>query len=58
VAYLGKPGRPIPPEVTALTGITDAAVRGRRIDDARVAALAASASLVVAHNAAFDRPFL
>jgi DNA polymerase-3 subunit epsilon len=52
---LEDPGRPIPPEVVALTGITDAMVRGRHVDDARVAALVAGAGLVLAHNAAFDR---
>lgn len=54
---LEDPGRAIPPAVTRLTGITDAMVAGRRIDDARVAALLASASVVLAHNAAFDRKF-
>jgi DNA polymerase-3 subunit epsilon len=59
-AYSGleDPGRPIPPESTAIHGITDAMVAGRRIDDARVAELLAGAKLVVAHNSAFDRPFL
>ncbi|MBX3144882.1 MAG: hypothetical protein KF813_14065 [Trueperaceae bacterium] len=52
------PGRPIPEEITELTGITDEDVRGTRIDDERVAALLADASLVVAHNASFDRPFV
>ncbi|CAA9370379.1 MAG: hypothetical protein AVDCRST_MAG68-5693 [uncultured Gemmatimonadetes bacterium] len=52
------PGRPVPAEITALTGIRDADVAGRCLDDAAVAAHAASAGLVVAHNAAFDRPFL
>lgn len=56
--YLEDPGRPIPAAVTALTGITDDAVHGRRIDDAHVNALIASASLVIAHNAAFDRKML
>jgi DNA polymerase-3 subunit epsilon len=55
---LEDPGRPIPPESTAIHGITDAMVAGRRIDDARVAALLDGAALVIAHNAAFDRPFL
>jgi DNA polymerase-3 subunit epsilon len=54
---LEDPGRAIPPAVSRLTGITDAMVAGRRIDEARVAAILAGASLVVAHNAAFDRKF-
>jgi DNA polymerase-3 subunit epsilon len=55
---LEDPGRPIPPEVTALTGISDADVAGRRIDDAAVRTVAAGASLVIAHNAGFDRPLV
>lgn len=50
------PDCPIPEEITALTGITDDMVRGQRLDDAAVTALLASASLVIAHNAGFDRP--
>lgn len=56
-AGLEDPGRPIPPASTAIHGITDQMVAGRRIDDARVAELVAGVKLVVAHNAAFDRPF-
>ncbi len=52
------PGRPIPPDVSELTGITDAMVRGRKLDEEHVAALAEDAQLVVAHNARFDRPFV
>ena len=58
VSFFEDPGRPIPAEITALTGITDAEVRGQRIDDQAVGALLASAALVIAHNASFDRPFL
>lgn len=52
------PGRPIPPEITRITGIRDAQVRGKRLPDDAVAALVERAHLIVAHNAAFDRPFL
>lgn len=54
---LREPSKPIPPEITALTGIDDAAVSGKVIDPAEVVAFAAPAALIVAHNAAFDRPF-
>jgi DNA polymerase-3 subunit epsilon len=59
-AYSGleDPGRPIPAESTAIHGITDAMVAGKRIDDARVKALLQGMSLLIAHNAEFDRPFL
>jgi DNA polymerase-3 subunit epsilon len=52
------PGRPIPADVVKLTGISDADVAGTRIDDRAVETLVRSGSLVLAHNAAFDRPFL
>jgi DNA polymerase-3 subunit epsilon len=54
---LRQPTRPIPPEVTAITGIDDAMVEGRVIDPQAVAHFAAPAALVIAHNAAFDRKF-
>lgn len=52
------PGIPLPREVTALTGITDQDLVGRRIDDAVATDIIASANLVIAHNAAFDRPMI
>lgn len=55
---LEDPGRPIPPASTAVHGITDDMVAGKRIDDERVAALLQDVDLVIAHNAQFDRPFL
>ena len=55
---LEDPGRPIPPEATAIHGITDEMVAGRALDEARIRSLLAGLTLVIAHNAAFDRPFL
>ncbi len=55
---LREPGQPIPPEITALTGITDEMVAGHAIDPAEVAAFASGAAIVIAHNASFDRRFL
>lgn len=54
---LRDPGKSIPPEITAMTGITDEMVAGQSIDPAEVLAFASGAALVVAHNAAFDRRF-
>jgi DNA polymerase-3 subunit epsilon len=54
---LQYPGRPIPPEVTKLTGITDEMVVGKNIDLVAADAFMKQAALVVAHNAAFDRRF-
>lgn len=52
------PGMPIPAVAKEVTGISDDMVRGHRLDDAQVQALVAQADLIVAHNAAFDRPFV
>ncbi|AWO87539.1 3'-5' exonuclease [Bradyrhizobium diazoefficiens] len=56
---LRDPGRSIPPDVVALTGITDEMVAGQSIDPADVEAFVGSNSvvLVVAHHAGFDRAF-
>lgn len=51
------PGKPIPEEITKLTGISDDDVKGQRIDDQAVKAYLDSAELIIAHNAGFDRPF-
>jgi DNA polymerase-3 subunit epsilon len=55
---LRGPSEPITPEITAITGITNEMVAGQIIDPAVVATFAAPASIVIAHNAAFDRRFL
>lgn len=55
---LQDPGRPIPWEALAVHGITDAMVRGQRIDGARVRELLAGAHLLVAHNSGFDKGFV
>jgi DNA polymerase-3 subunit epsilon len=55
---LEDPGMPIPPSSTAIHGITDSMVAGRKIDDAAVATLLQGVGLVIAHNAGFDRKFL
>jgi DNA polymerase-3 subunit epsilon len=55
---LEDPGRPIPPEVVALTGIHDADVQGQHLDEARIDQLLEGVDLIVAHNAGFDRPFV
>lgn len=55
---LEDPGTPLSAEVQQLTGISCDMLRGQRLDEARVAQLLAGAQLVIAHNAAFDRPFV
>lgn len=55
---LQDPGVPISAFITGITGITDAMVAGQAIDLDEVARFLANASLVIAHNARFDRPFV
>jgi DNA polymerase-3 subunit epsilon len=52
-----EPSIPIPPEVIALTGITNEMVAGHRIDETAVAAFADDTVIVIAHNSGFDRKF-
>jgi len=55
---LQDPGIPISPFITSITGITDEMVAGQAIDLDEVARFLSGASLVIAHNARFDRPFV
>lgn len=55
---LEDPGCPIPQAATAVHGIQDEMVRGKRIDDAQVARIAQDATMVIAHNADYDRAML
>jgi DNA polymerase-3 subunit epsilon len=55
---LEDPGFAIPPATIAIHHITDDMVSGRQIDDAAVAHILKDVAVVIAHNAAFDRPFV
>jgi DNA polymerase III subunit epsilon len=52
------PGIPLNEQITSLTGITNEMVKGKVIDCSRVDELVSSASLIIAHNAEFDRKFV
>jgi DNA polymerase-3 subunit epsilon len=52
------PGFALSAETTEITGITDDMVRGQAFDDEQVNRLASQATLVIAHNAGFDRKFV
>lgn len=55
-SWLEDPGVPLSRETIAITGLTDGEVSGQRIDETEATQLLRSASMVVAHHAAFDRP--
>ena len=55
---LEDPGMPISGEAMRVTGITDAMVAGKKLDEARITSLMEGVSLVIAHNARFDRAFV
>lgn len=52
------PGIPLPEDIVRITGITGQDLVGRRIDDRVATDIISSAGLVIAHNAAFDRPMV
>lgn len=53
-----NPGIPLPEDIARITGITDQDLIGRRIDDRIAVDIISSADVVIAHNAAFDRPMV
>jgi DNA polymerase-3 subunit epsilon len=55
---LEDPGMPIPPESTKIHNITDEMVKGKKINDEAVERLLSDVSLIIAHNATFDRGFV
>jgi len=55
---LRQPSKPIPAEITRLTGITDEMVAGKVIDAVEVENFVEPAVIVIAHNAGFDRRFV
>jgi len=52
------PLRPLPDEIVRITGLTDDDLAGRTIDDDEATRILRSADVRIAHNAAFDRPFV
>lgn len=52
------PEIPLTAEVTSITGITDEMVKGQKINWNIVDEILASSSIIIAHNASFDRPFI
>ncbi len=58
VSWREDPGRPLPEKITQLTGLTDEDLAGCAIDTGAAQKMMREASFIVAHNSAFDRPFL
>lgn len=57
-SWLEDPGKPMPDRLARLTGLTDGDLSGEKFDDAAIVSMLEGADLIIAHNAAFDRPFL
>lgn len=57
-SWLEDPGKPIPPEITRLTGLTDNDVKGQFIDDQDAARLLGTGTLIIAHHSRFDRAWI
>jgi DNA polymerase-3 subunit epsilon len=55
---LHDPGVLLDEKITSLTGITNEMLKGQVIDSAIVEAMIKPASIVIAHNAGFDRKFV
>lgn len=57
-SWLEDPGEPPSEEIEALTGLTDADLRGRIFDDDKIREAFSDVEVIAAHNAAFDCGFL
>jgi len=55
ISQYQDPGKPIPPEITELTGITNAKVKGCSLDKKNLLNTFHQADLIIAHYATFDR---
>jgi DNA polymerase III subunit epsilon len=55
---LREPAVPISEEASLITGITSDMVGGKSIDGSMVEAVVSKVDLIIAHNAAFDRPMV
>jgi DNA polymerase-3 subunit epsilon len=58
ISGLEDPKFPLPEVITQITGITDEMLRDQKIDWVLVNKMLSECSLILAHNAGFDRPFI
>ncbi len=56
--WVEDPGHPLPAEIVRLTGLTEAVLAGRTIDDEAALYLLSSADVIIAHNASFDAAWI
>lgn len=56
-SWLEDPQRPLAADISRLTGLVDRDLFGQRFDDQAVLEMVGGSDIVIAHNAAFDRPF-
>lgn len=52
------PGKPLEPIIKQITGITDAMLKNQKLNEKEIQEWLNKADLIIAHNAAFDRPML
>lgn len=52
------PGCPLSQDIILLTGLTNADLVGQRLDEKTIFKIVEEADMVIAHNAAFDRPII
>jgi DNA polymerase-3 subunit epsilon len=57
-SWLEDPRQPLPEKIARLTGISERDLAGKKFDDLAIVGLMRGADIVIAHNAAFDRPFI
>lgn len=57
LCFLEESPTSLKPIITEVTGLTDAMIKGHRIDDVAVADFISGTDFIVAHNALFDRSF-
>ena len=55
---LQQPDEPLTDEIKELTGLTDEVLHGHKIDWEKVSGLISKCSLIIAHNASFDRKWI
>ncbi len=58
LSWLEDPGCVLPPQISKITGIVDADIKGKSFDDEALTSALTGSDLIVAHNARFDRPFV